>query len=123
MYTAYVLTDESRSQLEEKFPPKYSKFIGHHVTIDFGVAADTEIPEAAEIKVLGKRDSADGIEALVVSVNGKTTRSDGSIYHITWSLESDKYSPKDSNLLLNSAFFKYKMVLPVLIETQPQLLK
>jgi len=123
MYTAYVLTDESRSQLEEKFPPKYSKFIGHHVTIDFGVPADTEIPETAEIKVLGKKDSADGIEALVVSVNGKTTRSDGSIYHITWSLESDKYSPKDSNSLLKSAFFKYKMTLPILIETEPQLLK
>lgn len=123
MYTAYVLTEESRDRLKEKFPPTYSKFIGHHVTIDFGVPADTEIPEDAVIKVLGKKDSADGIEALAVSVNGETQRPDGSIYHITWSLEPDKHSPKDSNVLLKDAFFKYKMTLPILIETEPHLLK
>lgn len=123
MYTAYVLTDESRDTLIEKFPPTYSKFIGHHITIDFGVSEDTELPEAAAIVVLGKKDSGDGLEALVVLVNGESKRKDGKIYHITWSLESDKYSPKDSNSLLEKAFFKYKMALPVPIETEPQLLK
>lgn len=121
MYTAYVLTDESRSQLEEKFPPKYSKFIGHHVTIDFGVPADAEIPEQAELKVLGFKDSGDGLEALVVSVNGSTKRSDDSVYHITWSLDPEKYSPKDSNELLKRSY-KYTLSMPVLINTTPEIL-
>ncbi len=123
MYTAYVLTEETRDRLTEKFPPTYSKFIGHHVTIDFGVPEDTEIPESADIQVPGKKDSGDGLEALVVAVNGETQRQDGSIYHITWSLEPDKYSPKDSNVLLKNAFFKYKMGMPISIDTEPTLLK
>lgn len=123
MYTAYVITDESQKKLEEKFPPKYSKFIGHHVTVDFGVSKDAVIPEEANLKILGRRDSADGIEALVLSVNGETQRPDGGIYHITWSLEPDKYSPKDSNALLKEAYFKYKMALSILIEGEPCLLK
>ena len=45
MYTAYVLTDAAREKLVEKFPPKYEKFIGHHITIQFGVPKDTEAPD------------------------------------------------------------------------------
>lgn len=123
MYTAYVLTNEAREVLQANFPPKYSKFIGHHVTINFGVPADAEVPEAAELKVVGRKDSGDGLEALVVSVNGETQRADGSTYHITWSLEPDKYSPKDSNALLKDGARNYTLSVPIYIETAPQLLK
>jgi len=122
MYTAYVLTDESRSQLEEKYPPKYSNFVGHHVTVDFGVHADTEAPEESEVKVIGYKDSSDGLEALVVSVNGETKRPDGNPYHITWSLDPEKYAPKDSNELLKSSY-RYTLSLSVEIDTVPQVLK
>jgi len=122
MYTAYVLTDESRRRLEEKYPPKYPKFIGHHITVDFGVPAGAEAPEEAEVKVLGINDSGDGLEALVVSVNGKTKRPDGSKYHITWSLDPERYSPKDSNELLQNSYW-YTMSLPRVIDTIPQVLK
>jgi len=121
MYTAYVLTEEARSKLEEKYPPKYPKFIGHHVTVDFGVSADAEIPAPAEIKVLGSVDSGDGLQTLVVSVNGKRARSDGGEYHITWSLDPEKYSPKDSNELLKNTY-RYTMSLSRIVDTVPQLL-
>lgn len=123
MYTAYVLTEESRDMLQERFPPQYSKFIGHHITINFGVPADTEVPENAQIKVVGRKDSGDGLEVLVVSVNGSTQRENGGIYHITWSLDPDKYAPKDSNALLQDSVSKYTVSLPISIETEPQLLK
>ena len=122
MYTAYVLTDESRSQLENKYPPKYPKFIGHHVTVDFGVPADAEAPEEATVKVLGSVDSGDGLQALVVSVNDETKRPDGNKYHITWSLDSEKYAPKDSNTLLQDKYM-YTMSLPKVIDTTPEVLK
>jgi len=122
MYTAYVLTDDTRNKLAAKYPPKYSRFVGHHVTIAFGVPADTEVPEEAVVRVLGIKDSGDGLEALVVSVNGSTERPDGGTYHITWSLEPDKYSPKDSNALMNNGK-KYTLSLPIPLETVPQLLK
>ncbi len=122
MYTALVLTDESRSILEDKFPPKYDKFIGHHVTIEFGVPSDTPLPEPASVKLLGKKDSGDGLEVIVVSVNGDVKRPDGGIYHITWSLDPDKYAPKDSNDLLSDTAHRYIMCLPLHIDTDPQLL-
>jgi len=123
MYTAYILSDQSRSELEKKFPPKYETFIGHHITVDFGVKAGTAAPEPAELKVLGSKDSGDGLQALVVSVNGNSKRPDGSMYHITWSLDPEKYSPKDSNELLKDGKENWILSLSKTIETEPQLLR
>lgn len=120
-YTAYVLDQASRDILEKKFPPKYPKFVGHHVTVQFGVPADTEAPAPAQLKVVGYVDSDDGLEALVVSVNGSSARPDGKLYHITWSLNPDKYKPVDSNTLLKAKRFTIIRSIP--IATTPELLK
>lgn len=120
-YTAYVLDNISRDALAQRFPPKYPKFVGHHVTVQFGVPADTEAPAPAQLKVVGYVDSGDGLEALVISVNGSNTRPDGKLYHITWSLESDKYKPVDSNTLLKAKRFTIIRSIP--ISTTPELLK
>lgn len=122
MYTAYVLDEASRQELAEQFPPKYDNFIGHHVTVDFGVPADAEAPKPASLKVIGHVDSGDGLEALVVSVNGNKNRPDGSTYHITWSIDSNSnYKPKDSNTLI--ADKKFTLIRPVAISTEPAVLK
>ena len=121
MYTAYVLDEQSRDLLLKKFPPKYSKVIAHHVTAEFGVPADTPPPPNAIIKVYGYADSGDGLETLVVAVNGEKQREDGKYYHITWSLDPDKYKPVDSGDLIR--YGKYKIVLPISIATVPQTLK
>lgn len=117
MYTSYVLDETSRNLLLKKFPPKYEKVIAHHVTEEFGVPADTPAPEPAKIKVVGYRDSGDGIEALVVAVNGNSTRKDGNKYHITLSLDPSKYTPKDSNEMLSEK--SYTIVMPIEISTTP----
>ena len=123
MYTAYVLTDASRDALLEKFPPKYSKVIGHHVTVEFGVPEDTELPEDANLRVIGEADSGDGLQALVVSVDGTIRRPDGGTYHITWSLEPDRYKPADSNTLIADYEKRWKIVIGMPIEAEPALLK
>jgi len=120
MYTAYVLTNEAREKLAEKFPPKYEKFVGHHVTVQFGVPAGTEAPDPAIVRVIGRADSGDGLEALVVSVDGTQERPDGKTYHVTWSLDPGKYKPVDSNNLVSSARFALSM--PITVETVPQVL-
>ena len=121
-YTAYVLDDASRELLAKRFPPKYPEFIGHHVTVQFGVPAETTPPAEADLKVVGYKDSGDGLEALVVSVNGSTDRPDGSVYHITWSLDRSKYKPVDSNKLLAGAV-KYTLIRTVPIQVTPQTLR
>lgn len=89
-YTAYLLDSKSRRMLAKRFPPKYPEFIGHHITLKFGVSGDVPIPRPTDINIVGYADDGEGLEALVVEVDGKTNRVDGSIYHITWSLDRSK---------------------------------
>lgn len=119
-YTAYVLDGGSRAALSERFPPKYEQFVGHHVTVQFGVSSDTEVPPPARLKVVGHIDSGDGLEALVVAVDGDTTRPDGKTYHITWSLTPGKYKPVDSNSLLESK--RFTVVRSISFSAKPELL-
>ena len=105
-YTAHVLTRESREELLKAFPPQYSDVLAYHVTVDFGVAETASKPRRAKIMVVGYADSGDGLEALIVAVNGSTRRSDGGFYHITLSLErSPGYEPKDANRLVSNALW------------------
>lgn len=117
-YTSYVLTPANRAALAARFPPKYDKFVGHHITYEFGAPENAEAPPTPKtIKVIGYIDSGDGIEALVVSVDGSTDRPDGRTFHITWSLQPEVYSAKHSNELLKSK--RYTLVLPQLIDVTP----
>jgi len=103
------------------FPPKYDDFIGHHVTVQFGVPKTAEKPDVPErIRVLGYVEDREGLEALIVCVNGSTKRDDGKTYHITWSLDRDKFSPKDSNDLIERK--EYTLKLPIDIEVEPAVL-
>jgi len=72
------------------------------------------------IKVVGYVDDGEGLEALVVSVNGSTERPDGKIYHITWSLNEGR-KPVESNDLLAKKV--YTLTMPTTIEATPALLK
>lgn len=117
MYTSYQLTPKSKKHLTERFPPKYSKPIGHHVTYEFGVHSDTPLPHLAEIHVIGYQDNPEGIEALVVSVNGSTVRPDGGVFHITWSLDPSEFKPVHANELVKRK--DHKLVLPIRVNANP----
>lgn len=111
-YIAFELSDADRNSLSTVFPPNYSRWIGHHVTYKFGVSDAAPLPVQPDAKVVGYANSNDGVECLVVAVNGSTVRPDGRIYHITWSL-SDGRKPVESNNLLKSGFTKLDSPIPV----------
>lgn len=72
-YSAYLVSKSSQKDLKELFPPKFSEFIGHHITYKYPASA-SEVPSSPRsVQVIGYA-SEDGLEALVVSVNGKKTR-------------------------------------------------
>ena len=71
-YIAFEISEHSRQQLATIFEPKYPEFIGHHITHQFGVGKDVELPELPEIQVIGYADDGESLEALVVAVNGLT---------------------------------------------------
>ena len=99
--SAYILDPADRAELAEEFPPLFAKFIGHHVTYEFGASDKDPLPPAGKYQIIGyavlaEETTDDGIEALVVAIDGDTRRPDGGTYHITWS-HGPGYSPKDSN--------------------------
>lgn len=102
-YSAYVLDQKSRDRILKAFPPKYPDVFAHHVTEQFGIPKPTEPVRhtAATIKVVGYADDGEGVEALVVEVNDKSTRKDGKLYHLTLSIDrSAGRKPVDSNTVI-----------------------
>lgn len=118
LYSCYLLSDDSKAKLLELFVPKFDKIFAHHITTEFG--ENSKLPIIPKtIEVIGY-SSNHGIEALVVSIDDNTYRPDGSIYHITWSLNPSEYSPVDSNKLLCEN--GYTMLdTPTLIKVEPKL--
>ena len=117
-YSALVLNKKARAELLRKFPPKFSKVIAHHVTIKFNVSKDVPLPKNAVVQVVGYATDNKGIEAAVVSVNGKIQRADGSNYHVTLSLEPGR-KPVESNAIVQD----YLPVQPFTLECKGEILK
>ena len=106
-YSRFVFINDERAQLLKTFVPKYSKVIAHHATHEFGVTRDHAEEDVRTwqgapsfVDVYGYLNSGDGLECLLVQVDGKKHRPDGCAYHITWSLRPDRYKPVDSNKLI-----------------------
>lgn len=118
MYTGYELSSSSRKKLRTLFPPIYPNFLGHHITEKFGETNPDNIPETpTDVKVVGYVNDNKGIEGLLVSIDGSTKRPDGSMYHITWSLDSSKgYKPAHTNKIIGKA----KDVPPINIDASPK---
>jgi hypothetical protein len=134
-YIAYELTDEARQSVLRAFPPRYARAVAEHITVAFGVAAGAKLPPEARIEIVGHADDGNGIEALVVSVDGGTLRpADGKTYHVTLSYDparkpgaaidpqgtATEYRAIHSNALIEA--FGYKAVPPMKIEAHPRYL-
>lgn len=119
-YSAYVISEASRTAILDRFPPKYVDVVCHHVTERFGLpASGRRVPPPAEILVVGYASDA-SLEALVVSVNGKTVRPDGLIYHITLSLDRALgRKPADANRVIAAS--GWSAVAPLRIEASPRI--
>jgi hypothetical protein len=81
----WLLDDADRALLLDRYPPRWPDVIAHHVTLASRVS--DPLPRAETGEVVGYVDDGAGLEALVVAIAGTTDRPDGSIYHITWSLD------------------------------------
>lgn len=122
-YIAFELHKKSRHQLAQHFVPKFPEFIGHHVTYKFGIPPRTRLPHVPETAfIVGYVEDVKGLEALVVNINGTTTRPDGKVYHITWSLDREAgFKPVHSNNLLS--YTKPRIIDPIKIILTPKFFK
>ena len=92
---------EHRAMLLKRFPPVWPDVIADHVTLMPSSTEKNTVPEADHGKVVGHVNDGDGLQALVVEIDGTTVRPDGRTYHITWSIDRARgRKPKDSNDVL-----------------------
>lgn len=104
-FTGWLLNEDDRVMLLEKFPPAYPDVLADHVTLSVGVKP---LPEATYGIVVGIEDHNTGVQALVVEIAGTTVRPDGLTYHITWSIDRTLgIKPVDSNLILAFGFDRW----------------
>ena len=97
--------ESSRDNLLKHFPPKYHEVIAHHITYK---GPKNNIPtDKDNFEVVGYTDDGVGLEAVVVAINGDTTRLDGNLYHITLSIDRSKgYKPVHSNDVIKETGFE-----------------
>lgn len=112
----WKLDRQQRDQLLERFPPRYRNAVADHVTLQTN-AEDQPLPEPVEAAIVGRADDGDSLEAMVVTIDGKTGRPDGSVFHITWSLDSAKgRRARESNALLSKRDWQALELIPVKLE-------
>ena len=119
MYSGYEIDKDSRDKLAVLYPPKYRNFLGHHITEEFGVAADSEPPEQPKnVKVIGVIDNDVNVQGFLVSIDGNMNRPSGGKYHITWSIDRSKGAkPFHTNNYVNDAVMLSR---PIEIDVTPK---
>jgi hypothetical protein len=85
--TGWKLDGEEREALLGRFPPAWQDVIADHITLDADAGHGDPLPRATRADIVGDIDDGEGLQAMVVAIDGSTARPDGSTYHITWSLD------------------------------------
>lgn len=99
--TGWKLDRSERDALLRRFPPRWPDVIADHVTLASRKAGPRPVPVATRGLIVGYVDDGEGLEALIVEIDGTTDRPDGSTFHITWSLDRARgRAPVQSNEVL-----------------------
>lgn len=113
----WKLDRAQREILLDRFPPRYPHAIADHVTLRTD-ASGQSLPDAANGRIIGHADDDEGLEAMVVAIDGTSDRPDGSVFHITWSLDKTKgREARESNDLLKTG--RWQPLDPVDLELKP----
>ena len=96
--TGWKLDSKEREQLLKRLPPEWPDVVADHVTLDSEAAEGDPLPKAERAEIVGRINDGEGLQAMVVAIDGSTDRPDGSTYHITWSLDRKRgRKPVQSN--------------------------
>lgn len=98
-YSGYRVSDPAQTlqDLERQgVTPAFDRLILEHVTHTF--PDKTTAPPAQSVRIVGVAEG-DGVQALLVEVDGSTARPDGGLFHVTFSL-AEGVKPFASNALL-----------------------
>jgi hypothetical protein len=104
-----------RDALLDRFPPRYDKPVADHVTLETD-AADKPLPPAVSAAIVGRADDRQGVEAMVVAIDGSVGRPDGSTFHITWSLAPGRRAVESNDVIRDHGWRGFDAEIPVTLE-------
>lgn len=92
----WKLDPAQRKQLLTDHPPRYDTAVADHVTLKpYNLTPSADVKAA----IVGRTDDDQGVEAMVVTIDGSVDRPDGSTYHITWSLDEGRQARESNDVL------------------------
>lgn len=112
-YVGWALEPGERAALLARFPPAYARTVADHVTLAHGVPKTAPPPVERSGEIVGRTDDGDGVEALVVRIAGATTRRDGSVFHITWSLAEGRRAVESNQVLARRGWEPFAEPIPL----------
>ena len=108
----WLLAEDDRERLLQRFPPRFENTVAHHVTQKTDAEQDP-LPAEVRAAIVGRTDDEKGVEAMVVSIDGTTDRPDGSTYHITWSLGEGRRARESNDVLKERGWQEVDHPIPV----------
>jgi hypothetical protein len=115
-FIGWLLTAPDRERLLAIFGQRYERLDADHVTLAADASDKASAPSPVAAQVVGEADDGDGLQALVVSIDGATDRPDGGTYHISWSLSPGR-EPVESNHVI--AELGWRATPPIAIDLRP----
>ena len=99
--TGWRLDPQDRAELLERFPPEWPDVIADHISFETQAGSPIAMPSVDRAEIVGGINDGEGLQAMVVAINGETERPDGGTYHITWSLDRSRgRKPIESNRVI-----------------------
>jgi hypothetical protein len=103
VYRAYPLTEADRASLLKQFPPRFSRVIANHISAEALRSMDKVREGAAVGKVIGLANG-DRYQALVVAIHGNEATSDGTPFHLSWSVDTGFSSGNVGPAIMSDGF-------------------
>jgi hypothetical protein len=114
--TGWKVDRNQRKELLQQFPARYANVVADHVTLKAKVSGSAPIPEAVVGEIVGRADDGNGVEAMVVSIDGSTDRPDGSTWHITWSLADGRKAKESNDVIRERGWTAFDLPMPVQLD-------
>lgn len=97
MTSGWKLDRDQRTILLAAFAPAYENVIADHVTLSITQAEPPA--RIGQARIVGIADDGNGVQALVVEIDGSITRPDGKTWHVTWSLATGRHARESNDVI------------------------
>lgn len=112
LYRAYPLTVQDRQKLLQRFVPTHPVVIADHISAQALTTMHLVKEGSATGEVIGHTDH-EGLQILVVSVNGVELTGDGTPFHISWSAEQDAKTRESGAVVKRNGFTRFAQTIPL----------